>query len=110
MITFSLLYKFYQGHVSYHRACLLLKFACWSMAQTGARVMDHVLHDRAAGPFLVGVGSGGTGRSVLLRPYGPLFALHQDGEHVLTCSPSGPIVYKVCFVKMMECHMLMSQY
>ncbi|XP_037777901.1 WD repeat-containing protein 91-like isoform X4 [Penaeus monodon] len=71
------------------------RFACWSMAQTGARVMDHVLHDRAAGPFLVGVGSGGTGRSVLLRPYGPLFALHQDGEHVLTCSPTGPIVYKV---------------
>ncbi|XP_071546670.1 WD repeat-containing protein 91 isoform X2 [Panulirus ornatus] len=72
------------------------RFACWSMAQTGARVMDHVLHERAAGPFLVGVGGGaGSGRSVLLRPYGPLFALHQDGEHVLTCSPCGPIVYKV---------------
>ncbi|KAG7176280.1 WD repeat-containing protein 91-like isoform X1 [Homarus americanus] len=72
------------------------RFACWSMAQTGARVMDHVLHERAAGPFLVGVGGvAGSGRSVLLRPYGPLFALHQDGEHVLTCSSTGPIVYKV---------------
>ncbi|KAK7066682.1 WD repeat-containing protein 91 [Halocaridina rubra] len=73
------------------------RFACWSLAQTGARVMEHVLHERAAGPFLVGVGGGGSsGRSVLLRPYGPLFVLHQDGEHVLTCSPSGPIIYKVC--------------
>lgn len=74
------------------------RFACWSMAQTGAHVMDQVLHERAAGPFLVGVGgaSGGSGgRSVLLRPYGPLFALHQDGEHLLTCSPTGPIIYKV---------------
>lgn len=61
--------------------------------------MDQVLHERAAGPFLMGVGgtSGGSGgRSVLLRPYGPLFALHQDGEHLLTCSPTGPIIYKVC--------------
>ncbi|KAK8404221.1 hypothetical protein O3P69_000349 [Scylla paramamosain] len=74
------------------------RFACWSMAQTGAHIMDQVLHERAAGPFLVGVGgaSGGSGgRSVLLRPYGPLFALHQDGEHLLTCSPTGPIIYKV---------------
>ncbi|XP_066977723.1 WD repeat-containing protein 91 isoform X1 [Macrobrachium rosenbergii] len=72
------------------------RFACWSMAQTGARIMDHVLHERAAGPFLVGVGGGGTsGRSVLLRPYGPLFALHQEGDHVLTCSPSGPIFYRI---------------
>ena len=66
------------------------------MAQTGARVMDHVLHERAAGPFLVGVGGGGaSGRSVLLRPYGTLFALHQEGDNVLTCSPSGPVIYKV---------------
>ncbi|KAK4288121.1 hypothetical protein Pmani_038837 [Petrolisthes manimaculis] len=71
------------------------KFASWSLAQTGTRVLQHTLHERAAGPFLVGGGGAGGGRGVLLRPYGPLFALHQDGEHLLTCSPSGPIVYKV---------------
>ena len=74
------------------------------MAQTGARVLDHSLHDRAAGPFLVSVGgstssAGGSassgGRSVLLRPYGPLFSLHQDGQHLFTCAATGPVIYKV---------------
>ena len=79
------------------------------MTQTGARVLDYGLHDRAAGPFLVAASSGSTsstggsaggasGRSILLRPYGPLFALHQDGEHLFTCSSNGSIVYKVSVI------------
>ncbi|RXG71127.1 WD repeat-containing protein 91 [Armadillidium vulgare] len=65
------------------------------------------LHDKAAGPFIFGLGpvgvdssshgygaGSGGGRSVLLRPYGSLFAFHQE-NNLFTCSPNGPIVYKI---------------
>ena len=61
--------------------------------------MEQPLHKQAAGPFMVGVESlvesREPNRSVLLRPYGALFALHENDKQIFTCSASGSRIYEV---------------
>lgn len=51
--------------------------------------MGRFLHRQAAGPFMLG------GSAALLRPYGSLFALTRNDEHIFSCAPTGALIYEV---------------
>lgn len=55
---------------------------------------DLAIHSGATGPFMT-AGVGSQKNDIMQSPRGKLFALDTDGNHVLTCSSKGGIIYKV---------------
>ncbi|XP_014667934.1 PREDICTED: WD repeat-containing protein 91-like isoform X2 [Priapulus caudatus] len=70
------------------------KFVQWSLLKrSGRRLVELGIHNGATGPFNA-VGMGGKQQS--FTPRGNLFSFDSTGKHVLTCAPSGGLIYKVC--------------
>ena len=72
----------------------------WSIMKTGRKIGVYSLHPGAAGPF-VHVSSDGSRQSV--TPRGRLFAMDSSGRHLLTCSPTGGMIYRVCRRRWWKC-------
>ncbi|XP_077991954.1 WD repeat-containing protein 91-like [Glandiceps talaboti] len=68
------------------------KFINWSVHRLGDKLFELAIHDGATGPFVV---SGYGGYKQVQTPMGKLFAFDVEGNHVLTCSPSGGIIYRL---------------
>ena len=68
------------------------QLCCWSLAQTGHKLLDYPLHRQAAGPFMMEAPHA-SAKPMLVRPYGALFALHDSDQYVFTCSRAGSTVY-----------------
>ncbi|XP_061421287.1 WD repeat-containing protein 91 [Lethenteron reissneri] len=69
------------------------KFTQWHLQREGARVAELEVHADAAGPFEV---CGCSGYKQTHAPRGRLFAFEpSSGQHVLTCSAHGGIVYRL---------------
>ena len=58
----------------------------------GNKLSDLSIHTGACGPFVL---SGAGGYRQVQTPKGRLFAFDTEGQHVLTCSQNGGLVYKV---------------
>ncbi|XP_067133024.1 WD repeat-containing protein 91 isoform X2 [Centruroides vittatus] len=65
------------------------KFIQWSINKTGDKMAELAIHNGATGPFILP-----NNPSVHHHPVGKLFTFDSDGSHVLTCGPSGGIIYK----------------
>jgi len=69
------------------------KFIQWSVNKTGEKMSSATFHDKAAGPFVVHPSSGSN--PSIHFPAGKLFASDAEGRHVLTCAPTGGIIYSI---------------
>ncbi|XP_041825759.1 WD repeat-containing protein 91 isoform X2 [Melanotaenia boesemani] len=68
------------------------KFIQWNIHRCGVKQAEQVLPQDAAGPFVL---SGYSGYKQVQVPRGRLFAFDSEGQHVLTCSSSGGLIYRL---------------
>lgn len=70
-----------------------IQFVQWSLLKkSGHQIAELPIHEGATGPFnLIPLG----GKQKRFTPRGKLFAFDSRGKHVLTCAPSGGLIYKV---------------
>ncbi|XP_045922321.1 WD repeat-containing protein 91 isoform X2 [Micropterus dolomieu] len=66
------------------------KFIQWNIHRCGVKQSEQVLPQDATGPFVL---SGYSGYKQVQVPRGRLFAFDSEGQHVLTCSNTGGIIY-----------------
>ncbi|KAM9841724.1 WD repeat-containing protein 91 [Aulostomus maculatus] len=68
------------------------KFIQWNIHRCGVKQSEQVLPQDATGPFVL---SGYSGYKQVQVPRGRLFAFDSEGHHVLTCSSSGGLIYRL---------------
>uniref|UniRef100_A0AAQ4PH41 WD repeat-containing protein 91 n=1 Tax=Gasterosteus aculeatus aculeatus TaxID=481459 RepID=A0AAQ4PH41_GASAC len=68
------------------------KFIQWNIHRCGVKQSEQVLPQDATGPFML---SGYSGYKQVQVPRGRLFAFDSEGQHVLTCSSSGGLIYRL---------------
>ncbi|XP_055369590.1 WD repeat-containing protein 91 isoform X2 [Betta splendens] len=68
------------------------KFIQWNIHRCGVKQSEQVLNQEATGPFVL---SGYSGYKQVQVPRGRLFAFDSEGQHVLTCSSSGGLIYRL---------------
>ncbi|XP_077479598.1 WD repeat-containing protein 91 [Stigmatopora argus] len=68
------------------------KFIQWNIHRCGVKQSEQFLPQDATGPFVL---SGYSGYKQVQVPRGRLFTFDSEGQHVLTCSSSGGIIYKL---------------
>ncbi|KAM6975501.1 WD repeat-containing protein 91 [Tautogolabrus adspersus] len=68
------------------------KFIQWNIHRCGVKQSEQVLSQDATGPFVL---SGYSGYKQVQVPRGRLFAFDSEGQHVLTCSSSGGLIYRL---------------
>uniref|UniRef100_A0A3Q3Q1G0 WD repeat-containing protein 91 n=1 Tax=Monopterus albus TaxID=43700 RepID=A0A3Q3Q1G0_MONAL len=68
------------------------KFIQWNIHRCGVKQSEQPLPQDATGPFVL---SGYSGYKQVQVPRGRLFAFDSEGQHVLTCSSSGGVIYKL---------------
>ncbi|XP_040914541.1 WD repeat-containing protein 91 isoform X2 [Toxotes jaculatrix] len=68
------------------------KFIQWNIHRCGVKQSEQVLPQDATGPFVL---SGYSGYKQVQIPRGRLFAFDSEGQHVLTCSSSGGLIYRL---------------
>ncbi|KAG7221232.1 hypothetical protein INR49_017449 [Caranx melampygus] len=68
------------------------KFIQWNIHRCGVKQSEQVLPQDATGPFVL---SGYSGYKQVQVPRGRLFAFDSEGQHVLTCSSSGGLIYRL---------------
>uniref|UniRef100_A0AAQ5YKL5 WD repeat-containing protein 91 n=1 Tax=Amphiprion ocellaris TaxID=80972 RepID=A0AAQ5YKL5_AMPOC len=68
------------------------KFIQWNIHRCGVKQSDQILPQDATGPFVL---SGYSGYKQVQVPRGRLFAFDSEGQHVLTCSSSGGLIYRL---------------
>uniref|UniRef100_A0A8D3E6W5 WD repeat-containing protein 91 n=1 Tax=Scophthalmus maximus TaxID=52904 RepID=A0A8D3E6W5_SCOMX len=68
------------------------KFIQWNIHRCGVKQSEQVLAQDATGPFVL---SGYSGYKQVQVPRGRLFAFDSEGQHVLTCSSSGGLIYRL---------------
>lgn len=67
------------------------KFVQWNIHRCGVKQSEYSLSQDAVGPFVL---SGYSGYKQVQVPRGRLFAFDSEGQHVLTCSSSGGVIYR----------------
>uniref|UniRef100_A0A672YU60 WD repeat-containing protein 91 n=1 Tax=Sphaeramia orbicularis TaxID=375764 RepID=A0A672YU60_9TELE len=68
------------------------KFVQWNIHRCGVKQSEQVLPQDATGPFVL---SGYSGYKQVQVPRGRLLAFDSEGQHVLTCSGSGGLIYRL---------------
>ncbi|KAM6985921.1 WD repeat-containing protein 91 [Aplochiton taeniatus] len=68
------------------------KFVQWNIHRCGVKQSEQPLPQDATGPFVL---SGYSGYKQVQVPRGRLFAFDSEGQHVLTCSNNGGLIYKL---------------
>uniref|UniRef100_A0A3Q1HNV7 WD repeat-containing protein 91 n=1 Tax=Anabas testudineus TaxID=64144 RepID=A0A3Q1HNV7_ANATE len=68
------------------------KFIQWNIHRCGVKQSEQLLPQDATGPFVL---SGYSGYKQVQVPRGRLFAFDSEGHHVLTCSSSGGLIYRL---------------
>ncbi|XP_041816102.1 WD repeat-containing protein 91 [Chelmon rostratus] len=68
------------------------KFIQWNIHRCGVKQSEQLLPQDATGPFVL---SGYSGYKQVQVPRGRLFAFDSEGQHVLTCSSTGGLIYKL---------------
>ncbi|XP_061836691.2 WD repeat-containing protein 91 [Nerophis lumbriciformis] len=68
------------------------KFVQWNIHRCGVKQLEQTLPQDATGPFVL---SGYSGYKQVQVPRGHLFAFDSEGQHVLTCSSSGGLIYNL---------------
>uniref|UniRef100_A0A3B5AJN8 WD repeat-containing protein 91 n=1 Tax=Stegastes partitus TaxID=144197 RepID=A0A3B5AJN8_9TELE len=68
------------------------KFIQWNIHRCGVKQSEQMLPQDATGPFVL---SGYSGYKQVQVPRGRLFAFDSEGQHVLTCSSSGGLIYRL---------------
>uniref|UniRef100_A0A668AIM8 WD repeat-containing protein 91 n=1 Tax=Myripristis murdjan TaxID=586833 RepID=A0A668AIM8_9TELE len=68
------------------------KFIQWNIHRCGVKQSEQLLPQDATGPFIL---SGYSGYKQVQVPRGRLFAFDSEGQHVLTCSSSGGLIYRL---------------
>ncbi|XP_071392461.1 WD repeat-containing protein 91 [Centroberyx affinis] len=68
------------------------KFIQWNIHRCGVKQSEQVLPQDATGPFIL---SGYSGYKQVQVPRGRLFAFDSEGQHVLTCSSNGGLIYRL---------------
>ncbi|XP_051536887.1 WD repeat-containing protein 91 isoform X2 [Myxocyprinus asiaticus] len=68
------------------------KFVQWDIHRCGVKQSEYSLSQDAVGPFVL---SGYSGYKQVQVPRGRLFAFDSEGQHVLTCSGSGGVIYRL---------------
>uniref|UniRef100_A0A3P8TVR2 WD repeat-containing protein 91 n=1 Tax=Amphiprion percula TaxID=161767 RepID=A0A3P8TVR2_AMPPE len=68
------------------------KFIQWNIHRCGVKQSEQILPQDATGPFVL---SGYSGYKQVQVPRGRLFAFDSEGQHVLTCSSSGGLIYRL---------------
>ncbi|XP_069025176.1 WD repeat-containing protein 91 [Embiotoca jacksoni] len=68
------------------------KFIQWNIHRCGVKQSEQGLPQDATGPFVL---SGYSGYKQVQVPRGRLFAFDSEGQHVLTCSSSGGLIYRL---------------
>ncbi|KAM9820454.1 WD repeat-containing protein 91 [Neosynchiropus ocellatus] len=68
------------------------KFIQWNIHRCGVKQSEQVVTRDATGPFVL---SGYSGYKQVQVPRGRLFAFDSEGQHVLTCSGTGGLIYRL---------------
>ncbi|XP_071029942.1 WD repeat-containing protein 91 [Oncorhynchus clarkii lewisi] len=68
------------------------KFIQWNIHRCGVKQSENSLPQDATGPFVL---SGYSGYKQVQVPRGRLFAFDSEGQHVLTCSNNGGLIYRL---------------
>lgn len=68
------------------------QFIQWNIHRCGVRQSEQALPQDSTGPFVL---SGYSGYKQVQIPRGRLFAFDSEGQHILTCSSSGGIIYRL---------------
>ncbi|TSK72057.1 WD repeat-containing protein 91 [Bagarius yarrelli] len=68
------------------------KFIQWNIHRSGVKQSEYLLSQDAVGPFVL---SGYSGYKQVQVPRGRLFAFDSEGQHVLTCSSNGGLIYRL---------------
>ncbi|XP_058271538.1 WD repeat-containing protein 91 [Hemibagrus wyckioides] len=68
------------------------KFIQWNIHRSGVKQSEYSLSQDAVGPFML---SGYSGYKQVQVPRGRLFAFDSEGQHVLTCSSNGGLIYRL---------------
>ncbi|XP_026989170.1 WD repeat-containing protein 91 [Tachysurus fulvidraco] len=68
------------------------KFIQWNIHRSGVKQSEYSLSQDAVGPFVL---SGYSGYKQVQVPHGRLFAFDSEGQHVLTCSSYGGLIYRL---------------
>lgn len=68
------------------------KFIQWNIHRCGVKQSENSLPQDATGPFVL---SGYSGYKQVQVPCGRLFAFDSEGQHVLTCSNNGGLIYRL---------------
>uniref|UniRef100_A0A7N9AQU4 WD repeat-containing protein 91 n=1 Tax=Mastacembelus armatus TaxID=205130 RepID=A0A7N9AQU4_9TELE len=68
------------------------KFIQWNIHRCGVKQSEQLLPQDATGPFVL---SGYSGYKQVQVPRGRLFTFDSEGQHVLTCSSSGGVIYRL---------------
>ncbi|XP_072228707.1 WD repeat-containing protein 91 [Leuresthes tenuis] len=68
------------------------KFIQWNIHRCGVKQSEQILPQDATGPFVL---SGYSGYKQVQVPRGRLFAFDSEGQHVLSCSSSGGLIYRL---------------
>uniref|UniRef100_A0A3B4E6Z4 WD repeat-containing protein 91 n=1 Tax=Pygocentrus nattereri TaxID=42514 RepID=A0A3B4E6Z4_PYGNA len=68
------------------------KFIQWNIHRSGVKQSEYSLSQDAVGPFVL---SGYSGYKQVQVPHGRLFAFDSEGQHVLTCSSTGGLIYRL---------------
>ncbi|XP_029301218.1 WD repeat-containing protein 91 isoform X2 [Cottoperca gobio] len=68
------------------------KFIQWNIHRCGVKQSEQVLPQDATGPFIL---SGYSGYKQVQVPRGRLFAFDSEGQHILTCSSTGGLIYRL---------------
>uniref|UniRef100_A0A8C9VPG1 WD repeat-containing protein 91 n=1 Tax=Scleropages formosus TaxID=113540 RepID=A0A8C9VPG1_SCLFO len=68
------------------------KFIQWNIHRSGVKQSEYSLPQDATGPFVL---SGYSGYRQVQVPRGRLFAFDSEGQHVLTCSSTGGLIYRL---------------
>uniref|UniRef100_A0AAY4ESF3 WD repeat-containing protein 91 n=1 Tax=Denticeps clupeoides TaxID=299321 RepID=A0AAY4ESF3_9TELE len=68
------------------------KFIQWNIHRSGVKQLEYSLPQDATGPFVL---SGYSGYKQVQVPHGQLFAFDSEGQHVLTCSSNGGLIYRL---------------
>ncbi|KAI5091406.1 WD repeat-containing protein 91, partial [Silurus meridionalis] len=68
------------------------KFIQWNIHRSGVKQSEYLLSQDAVGPFVL---SGYSGYKQVQVARGRLFAFDSEGQHVLTCSSSGGLIFRL---------------
>ncbi len=80
--------------------CVCYQFVQWNIHRCGVKQSEYSLSQDAVGPFVL---SGYSGYKQVQVPRGRLFAFDSEGQHVLTCSSSGGVIYRVTLTPVWIC-------